>query len=560
MATPPSPSLNACLDHHSRAATARLTGGISPIAQAEIWADWLMHLSAAPGHQLALWERAMQAGWDMSRYVWQHPFGDDTPRKDRRFRHAAWQKAPFNYYRQAFETTQDWWDLATSHIGGMRPETTRAVRFAAHQMLDAMAPGNFIATNPEVIERTAAEKGANLLRGAEHFWQDMTQPAGLDPDYRPGETLAVTPGKVVFRNHLIELIHYTPTTETVHPEPILITPAWIMKYYILDLSPENSMVKYLVDQGHSVFMISWRNPGAEDRDLSLQDYQDLGVMAALDFISGMGAQKIHAAGYCLGGTLLSLAAATMARAQDERLASITLFTTQLDFTQAGEMMLFINDSQVAYLEDMMKETGYLDANQMVGAFQALRANDLIWARMQHEYLLGERAHGNDLMAWNRDTTRMPARMHAQYLRELFLGNAFAEGRYMVDGHPISPRDITAPIFAVGTESDHVAPWTSAFKVERLTRSDVTFILTNGGHNAGVVSEPNHPRRHYHIHTDDHRDPTLSPEDWRAQATRVEGSWWPQWGQWLAAHSGEKTAPLSMPEALCDAPGTYIHQR
>jgi polyhydroxyalkanoate synthase len=338
-----------------------------------------------------------------------------------------------------------------------------------------------------------------------------------------------------------------------------------MKYYILDLSPQNSLVKYLTEQGFTVFMISWRNPGAGDREITFDDYRKLGVEAALatvgDIVPG---QKIHALGYCLGGTLLSIAAAAMARDGDNRLKSITLLAAQADFREAGELTLFINESQVAFLEDMMWQRGFLDTTQMAGAFQLLRSHDLIWSRMTRDYLMGERAPPNDLMAWNADATRLPYRMHSQYLRKLFLNNDLAEGRYIVEGKPISLTDIHTPMFVVGTVRDHVAPWRSTYKIHFLVDADVTYLLTSGGHNAGIVAPPSEQGHSYQVSMKAADAPYVGPDEWLKTTPRTEGSWWPEWSKWLAARSGEPSVPppkglmSAASENLPDAPGDYVH--
>jgi polyhydroxyalkanoate synthase len=430
---------------------------------------------------------------------------------------------------------------------------------------DAAAPTTFVLTNPEILAKTVETGGRNLVDGWRNYMEDLRrillkEKAPVSEEFQVGKTLAVTPGKVVYRNRLIELIQYAPTTDKVQPEPLMIVPAWIMKYYILDLSASNSMVKFLTDQGFTVFMISWLNPDAGDAELGMADYRKMGPMAALAEIQKItGASRVHGVGYCLGGTLLSITAAAMARDGDDRLASMTLLAAQMDFTEAGELTLFINESEVSFLEDMMWKHGYLDASQMSGAFQLLRSNDLIWSRLQHEYLMGERPGSSDLMAWNADSTRMPYRMHSEYLRHLFLDNDFAAGRFEVEGRSVTPHDINVPIFAVGTETDHVAPWRSAYKTGALTRSEeVTFVLTNGGHNAGVVSEPGHPHRHFRmgrIFANNHYTPA---EEWAESAAEHEGSWWLAWVDWLRGQqSGEEIAPPKMGKAICDAPGTYV---
>ncbi|MEI4197340.1 bifunctional enoyl-CoA hydratase/phosphate acetyltransferase [Roseovarius sp. E0-M6] len=433
-------------------------GGSRASIQA-MWSDWAVHFAMAPDLQLDMVKSATESWLQWARYV-SAGCPDDPDLKpiepaesDRRFRGRGWSQPPFAAMAQGFLLLEELADQAARSVPGLGQSRQDSVAFVTRQILDAMAPSNSPITNPDVLARTLATGGANIHHGLERAFRDIKDgptPAG---NSQVGEAVATTPGKVVYRNHLIELIQYEPTTDTVHPEPILIVPAWIMKYYILDLSPENSLVRYLTEQGFTVFMISWRNPKAEDAHYGMQDYLDLGPRAALDVIeSQSGAKKVHSAGYCLGGTLLSIAAATMARDGNDRLASMTLFAAQTDFSEPGELSLFINESQVSFLEDVMQEQGYLDASQMMSAFQMLRSNDLIWSQMVRKYLLGEDdLPMNDLMAWNADTTRMPARMHSEYLRHMFLNNDLAAGRFHVDGHHVSLRDIRLPVFVVGTE-------------------------------------------------------------------------------------------------------------
>ena len=570
---PESAPEGASLDLLLNAWLGKFTGGISPAALGNAYADWLAHLALAPSKQQTLLQEAWKKIGRWQQYAARaalpgssggQPCIAPLP-QDRRFEDPAWQRWPYNLVYQGFLLQQQWWHRATTGVRGVSPHHEDVVTFTVRQWLDMLAPSNFLLTNPVVQQATVASGGANLARGLAHAADDWQRAAmgayAADARrYKAGDNVAVTPGKVVYRNDLIELIQYAPTTAQVHATPVLFVPAWIMKFYILDLSPHNSLVRYLVGRGHTVFMISWKNPTEEDRELSLEDYRQLGVMDALDAVTAIcGAPQIHATGYCLGGTLLAIAAATMARDGDTRLASLTMLASQVDFKEPGELSLFIDESQVSFLEAAMWKQGYLDTKQMAGAFQLLRSNDLIWSRRLRHYLLGLDEQDSDLMAWNADATRMPCRMHSEYLRRLFLHNDLAEGRYRTAGRHIALPDIHAPIFAVGTLTDHVAPWRSVYKLQLLTDTDVTFLLTSGGHNAGVVSPPGQPRRSYQLATHRHGDAYIDADSWQRDTPRHDGSWWPAWQAWLAERSGAQAAPPAMGPALGDAPGSYVLQ-
>ncbi|MBV8654187.1 MAG: polyhydroxyalkanoic acid synthase [Alphaproteobacteria bacterium] len=563
------------VDRFVHAWQGRFTASLSPSALMLAYLDWASHLANAPGRGGVLVEKALRKGLRLALYASAaasdpaHPPCIEPLPQDHRFDAPEWRQAPFSLIYQSFLLSQQWWHVATTGLRGVSRSNENIVAFAARQLLDMVSPSNFLATNPEILGQTIREGGQNLVRGGANLLEDWERavagkkPVGTDA-FEVGRNVAVTPGSVVYRNELIELIQYAPTTETVRAEPILIVPAWIMKYYILDLSAQNSLVRYLVGQGFTVFIISWRNPGGGQRDLGMTDYSRLGVGAALDAVSAICPDvKVHACGYCLGGTLLAIVAAAMAHDGDDRLASLTLLAAQTDFTEAGELTLFTNESQVAYLEDTMWGQGYLDGRQMAGAFQLLRSNDLIWSQLVTQYLKGERPPMSDLMAWNADATRMPYRMHSEYLRQFFLENDLAEGRYVLDGRPVALADLRMPIFAVGTETDHVAPWRSVYKIHLLADTGVTFVLTVGGHNAGIVSEPGHPHRSYRMTRHERGDRYVDPESWHMVATRHDGSWWPAWTEWLAARSSEPVAPPPMGAVerglppLAAAPGSYV---
>lgn len=569
------------LNSAALAAISRLTSSISPMTPLLATLDWLGHLAMAPGRQAELGLLAMQQASELARQALRlpAPHADtdashaSSPRpRDQRFADSSWQSWPFDLIHQGYLMQESWWREAARNVPGVSSHHAALVAFGLQQVMEMLSPLNHPLTNPKVLQKTLESHGENLIRGFGHWAEDHRlrsngePPAGSD-QFVVGRDLALTPGKVVMRNRLVELIQYSPATDQVHPEPVLIVPAWIMKYYILDLTPAQSLIRYLVEQGRTVFCISWKNPGPAEADLGMDDYIEMGIMASIDAVSAIVPDRsIHAAGYCLGGTLLAIAAAAMARDQDRRLGSMTLFTAQTDFTEPGELSLFIDDSQITMLEAQMREQGVLEGGQMLGAFTLLKSNALLWGRMVDEYLMGERRPMLALMSWNADSTSMPQRMHSEYLRRLFLQNDLAENRYLVNGRTVSLRDVSIPIFCVATTTDHVAPWHSVYKLQGLAPSEITFVLTTGGHNVGIVNEPGKPRRQYQLRMRPANGRYVPIQDWAAGAQTHSGSWWPAWLAWLQERSGAPVAPPSpgAPDAgldiLGDAPGTYVFER
>nr|WP_236589523.1 alpha/beta fold hydrolase [Ramlibacter aurantiacus] len=563
------------MDAPLKVAIARMCHGISPSSLAQAYADWLTHLGVSPSKQLGLAAHAWQDSMAWGQFVASALAQGGVPPQpaDKRFSAPEWRQPPFNALAQGFLQAQHWWGAASTGVRGVSRHHEELAAFSARQWLDMLSPSNFVATNPQLLRHTAATGGANLVSGWWNWLRDAMavagngRPRGVEA-FQPGQAVAITPGKVVMRNHLIELIEYEPTTEQVDREVVLIVPSWIMKYYILDLTPESSLVKYLVDQGHTVLMVSWRNPGSEDAHLGMDDYLHFGALdafkAARHLHPGRG---VHAMGYCLGGTLMAMAAALLSARGEPDLRSLTLLAAQTDFREPGELGLFVDESQIAFLEDVMAEHGYLDGRQMAGAFQLINSKDLVWSKLVHEYLMGAQTPMTPLRAWNADATRMPARMHSEYLRRLYLHNDLAEGRYRVHGEPVLLEDIRVPLFVLATERDHVSPWTSVYEVLRLARASSTFLLTSGGHNAGIVSPPDgpdaHPAAAYRHAAHGPRQSAIEPHRWYERAQVESGSWWPAWEHWLHRHSSGQLPARSPAGIRVDghpvpAPGSYVH--
>lgn len=575
------------LDEAVHEQIAHATMGLSPISLALACADWAMHLAVSPGRQAQLAQTAMQLLADELYKPLLHAGGQrDGREEDGRFADPAWSNWPFSMLKDSFKAGDAWWQDA-ARVDGMSDHRRQMVSFFARQWMDAISPSNWLLTNPQAIAHGIETAGQSLLQGMQLFLRDYQQStlgAGPNPEplaplpYTVGKDVGVTPGKVVFRNHLIELIQYEPATKKVAAEPLLIIPSPIMKFYILDLSPENSMVRYLVGQGFTVFMISWRNPDANDRHLGMDDYLQTGVMKAMREAGAIAkAPAIHAMGYCLGGTFLAIVAGLTGSAEfiaDEmknvaggerpvpKLASVTLLAAQTDFTEAGELGIFIDDDQLKTLREQVGLTGYLSGRQMAGTFQFLHAKDLVWSRNTQRYLMGVDEAGSDLMSWNADTTRLPQRMHSEYLDTLFLRGDLVEGHYKVAGMPVALKNLKMPLMVVGTVRDHVSPWRSVYKIHLYTDTDTSFILAAGGHNAGIVSEPGHPRRSYQSGRVAPGADWVDPDEWIAHAPRHEGSWWEAWGAWLHEQSTKEIAARAVDDklALCDAPGEYVMVR
>jgi polyhydroxyalkanoate synthase len=494
----------------------------------------------------------------------------DSPSSDRRFKDDAWRENEvFDFIRQSYLLSARYVQDVVRQVDGLDPKTAQKVDFYARQFVDAMSPSNFLLTNPEVLRKTAETGGENLLKGLNNLLSDLEQGKGrlhirmTDMDaFKLGENIGVSPGKVIYQNDLIQLIQYAPATETVLKRPLLIGPPWINKFYILDLRPRNSFVRWAVSQGHTVFMISWVNPDEHLAEKGFEDYMTEGYLAALDAIEqATGECQVNAIGYCLGGTLLSSTLAFMAAKQDDRIKSATFFVTMMDFEEAGELGVFIDEEQLRSLEDKMNKRGYLEGSEMANTFNMLRANDLIWSFVVNNYLLGNDPFPFDLLYWNADSTRMPARMHSFYLRKMYQENLLKDPNGIsLGGVPIDLRKIATPAYFLSTREDHIAPWKSTYRGTQLLAGPKRFVLAASGHIAGVVNPPEGGKYSHWINPELPPD----PEAWFKGATEIAGSWWPDWHRWVSALDKEQV-PARTPgdgklTPIEDAPGSYVKVR
>lgn len=522
--------------------------------------------AALAGTQVSFWQDAFslwqQAGMRMLGATSESVI--QPARDDRRFKDEAWQDNPlFDFIKQAYLLTAKWMLAVVRGAEGLDAETARKVDFYTRQFLDALAPTNFLATNPEVLRTTLESNGGNLVRGMEHLLNDLqdgqlrTRMTDLEA-FTLGENIAVTPGKVVFQNELMQLLQYTPTTEKVRKRPLLIVPPWINKFYILDLREKNSFIRWAVAQGHTVFVISWVNPDARLAEKNFDDYLTEGPLAALDAIEkATGERQVNAVGYCLGGTLLASTLAWLAARRRKRIASATFLTTMLDFSDPGELGVFIDEDQLVALEERMDEEGFLDGRAMATTFNMLRANDLIWSFAINNYLLGKEPFPFDLLYWNSDSTRMPARMHSFYLRKMYQENLLKEpGALKLAGSRIDLGRVQVPVYFLSTREDHIAPWQSTYRGTRLFSGPVRFVLGASGHIAGVINPPVANKYGYWTSTE-------LPEEsdaWLEGAERHDGSWWSDWDGWVGEFAeGEVEArePGKGLAVLEDAPGSYV---
>ncbi len=526
--------------------------------------------------QVDLWQDHMKLWQSSARRM----MGEDGPPlaapepEDKRFKDPAWQEnAVFDFIKQSYLLSARWLQATARDVDGLDDKSAKKIDFYTRQFVDALSPSNFVMTNPEVLRETIESKGENLVKGLKNLLEDLDRGKGQisikmtdHTAFELGRNVAVTPGKVVFQNDLIQLIQYEPATKKVMRRPLLIIPPWINKYYILDLREKNSYVKWAVDQGITVFVVSWVNPDEKLAAKTFEDYMLEGPIAALDAMEkATGEREANVVGYCLGGTLFACALAYMAAKGIDRVTSATFLATLVDFAEPGELGVFIDEEQLAALETRMNEKGYLEGSAMANTFNMLRANDLIWSFVINNYLMGKNPFPFDLLYWNSDSTRMPAAMHGFYLRKMYQENLLSKpGGIKLAGVPIDLKKITQPSFILSTREDHIAPWTSTYAATRLYNGPIEFVLAASGHIAGIVNPPAPPGGTAKYGHWTNAKLAKTPDDWLKGAVSHEGSWWPHWAAWLKNFAGGEVAArkpgggkLKPIEA---APGSYVRVR
>ena len=545
------------------------------VAQAffDAWAKLLADPFKLAEVQMRLWQdyvSLMQSSW--LRFMGHETKPVAQPQKsDRRFKHEDWeQNFLYDYIKQSYLIAAKHMHRAVAGIEGLDPKAAKKVDFYTRQYIDALSPSNFVLTNPEVMRETVATGGRNLVKGLGNLLDDLSRGDGEqvrlrmtdESAFKLGLNIAMTPGKVVYQNELLQLIQYEPATEQAYRRPLLIIPPWINKYYILDLRENNSFIRWAVEQGLTVFVISWVNPDERLAHKSFADYLREGALEALDAVEkATGEREVNVIGYCLGGTLLACALAYLAARGDRRITSATFFVTMIDFAEAGELEVFIDEKQLEALEQRMERRGYLEGSEMATTFNMLRANDLIWTFVVNNYLLGRDPFPFDLLYWNSDSTRMPATMHSFYLRNMYLRNLLTQpGGIELDGVPIDLGRVDAPAYFISTIEDHIAPWRSTYAGARLLKGPVRFVLGGSGHIAGIINPPAANKYGYWTNGSLVND----PDDWLSAAKQQAGSWWTDWGKWIAGHGGGQVA-ARVPgsgklKVIEDAPGNYVQVR
>ena len=551
---------------------------VDPLKLTQTFVDFTAKMLADPNKllqaQMELWTQYMRL-WQVTaqRMMGQNVEPVAEPAKgDKRFSDPAWKdEVVFDYLKQSYLLTARWLQGTVKEVEGIDDKTAQKVDFYTRQFIDAMSPSNFALTNPQVVKATVESKGENLIKGLQNLLTDLERGKGRlairQTDmkaFKVGENVATSPGKVVYQNQVMQLIQYAPRTDEVHAMPLLIVPPWINKFYILDLKPQNSFIKWATEHGYTVFVVSWVNPDEQLSRFSFEDYMKLGPLAAVDAIEkATGERKVSAIGYCIGGTLMAATLAYMAARGDDRIAACTFFTAQVDFTEPGELGVFIDEDQLAGVEQTMSKKGYLDGSEMATTFNMLRANDLIWSFVVNNYLMGKDPFPFDLLFWNADATRMPAAMHSYYLRNMYQKNLLAQpGGLVIDNVPINLRKISIPVYIQAGKDDHIAPAKSVYKATQLFSGPVRFMLAGSGHIAGVVNPPDAKKYMHWLNETDKNPPSL--DEWKTGATEYPGSWWNDWDKWLSAKSGPKV-PARVPgtaalPALEDAPGSYVKVR
>ena len=505
-----------------------------------------------------------------NRSMGMEPTIEPSKHKDRRFKDEAWEKnAAFDYIKETYLLVSDWAQNLSEDAKGMSKKDKKKVQFVTRQFASAISPSNFLLTNPEVMKKTIDSGGNNLLDGFKNLLTDMERGHGqlkvsmTDHDaFKVGENIANSPGKVIYKNYLFELIQYSPSTEKTHKTPILFVPPWINKFYVFDLKPENSYIKWVVDQGYTLFVISWVNPGPAEAQTAFTDYMKDGVLVALDeVLKTTGEKKANALGFCIGGILLTTTLAYMAATDDKRINSATLLASMVDMSDVGEMSVFFDDDQLRTLGEKVGKTGYLEGNEMAGMFNMMRENDLVWSFVVNNYLMGKDPVPFDLLYWNADATRMPAKMIVEYLTGFYRDNAFMDpGRITVDGHAIDVNKIKTPTYMLATKDDHIAPWRACYAGVNSFTGPKRFVLGASGHIAGIVNPP--VKKKYCHWINKSRKLIKDPDEWLEGAEKHEGSWWCDWEEWIAKKSGGLVPARHPKEAksLGDAPGDYVHVR